>query len=652
MIALKTFSKKHTLQLLFLLFLFFFSSGFLKAYAETQDVFDTLEERDAFVFKGDLISLKVYSLTRIAVTTPGIVQILNADVDQILLVGKKVGETPMYIWDEHGKRAIVIHCFTEDVETIIPRIQALLDSAKIKGVTFDTNRFEGKIVALGKVTKDQREVLSGIFDRYGQHIIDMVREEGVLIQIDAQITELTTTLSKELGVEWTNSFQYNETIPTTDGDFWDLFKIGDFSRSTAITATVNALLSEGKAQVLSKPSIVVTNEESASFLVGGEIPVVTSSTAASGTTTENVSFKSYGVNITVTPQVVDDKIDIDLNVSISEPGESYGDNASYTTTSASTKLRLNDKQTIVLAGLIKHNATVTDTKVPFMHAIPIVGLLFRNRYNPVTDKEIVISLTPTILRDKKAKERREKDTGTQKEQIVESEEEGVVLEDKMAGDLPEEEFLEEEGEEREGQPQAILEEYGQLQEKSLLEENEEALKEEEEDLGPGDEDQGEAADQETKSIHQMKMQAAIDELSEEGFFDDKKASLAGATTTETGQAYLSEGVKTPSQAIAAYVQAIQKKISQTISFPYKAKERGWEGTVKLSLTVLSDGSLNNVALKESSGYSIFDEDAVNTTQILAPFDAFPAEIDLEEIVVTIPIVYSQKAFLEGLTEDK
>ncbi|MFA5089205.1 MAG: energy transducer TonB, partial [Candidatus Omnitrophota bacterium] len=95
--------------------------------------------------------------------------------------------------------------------------------------------------------------------------------------------------------------------------------------------------------------------------------------------------------------------------------------------------------------------------------------------------------------------------------------------------------------------------------------------------------------------------------------------------------------------ITDYVHTVQQKISQAISYPYEAIENGWQGTVKLTLRILKDGTLDEASIKESSGHNIFDKDALNTAQILAPFPAFPLDLDLEEIIITLPIVYSQDA---------
>ena len=225
-----------------------------------------------------------------------------------------------------------------------------------------------------------------------------------------KITELSTTLSKTLGIEWAAgggqgatgtggglNIDYGEDLPDFDGSIGDFFKIGDFRRTSALIATVNALLEEGMGRVLSQPKLVVLSGEEANFLVGGEIPIRT--TTSSGTSTqENVEFKEYGIGMSITPTIRKNKIDLQINLEVSDVdnANAVGDDVAFVTRSASTQLFLDDGQTIVLAGLIQQRTGETVKKVPFLGNIPIVGLVFRSRSTPTPDSdlELVISLTP------------------------------------------------------------------------------------------------------------------------------------------------------------------------------------------------------------------------------------------------------------------
>jgi TonB family protein len=295
---------------------------------------------------------------------------------------------------------------------------------------------------------------------------------------------------------------------------------------------------EGKARVLSKPKLVVKSGKEATFLVGGEIPIRTT-TFSGSTSQENVSFKEFGISMSITPTIKKEHIDIIMNLEVSEvdasTASSVSEDVAFSTRSASTHLYLEDSQTIVLAGLIKHSESVTQKKVPFVSDIPVFGLLFRSKSNPVADldQELVVALTPYILPQMNPFDDREKSTDAN----------------------------------------------------------------------------GSVAQQGSEARKISRRQAA--------------------------PYYL--GVP---KEMTEYVHGVQQRISQAIVYPHEAKRYGWEGTVKLGMLILKDGTLAFALIKESSGHEIFDELALNTAKELAPFLAFPSDTDLQELNVTIPIVYS------------
>ncbi len=92
--------------------------------------------------------------------------------------------------------------------------------------------------------------------------------------------------------------------------------------------------------------------------------------------------------------------------------------------------------------------------------------------------------------------------------------------------------------------------------------------------------------------------------------------------------------------MADYVRNVQQKISESIVYPKEARENGWQGTVKLGVMILHDGTLAYAMVKESSGFDLFDQYAVSTAKNVAPYDSFPSNTNLQELNVTIPIVYS------------
>lgn len=568
------------------------------AVAQVEEKIDTREKRDVILYKGDLVSLKVYSLTRIAISTPGIVDIVNADVDEILLVGNTLGQTQIFIWDEYGKRSVLARVMEQDLDMIKERIEQLLNSAGITGVKMENSAYEAKIIATGKVNKSQKELFDKVIADFGVYVINMVDAQGDLIQIDAQITELSKTLTEVLGVNWgaTDEGQAESRAislaesGTPSLGIRNAFRVVNMDRTNAIAATVNAMLDIGEAKHLSRPSLVLSDGETATMTVGGEVPVKTSQFTGTGdaVSTETITYKQYGLTFSVTAEIKDnEKVDVTLNVDINDLDATTGSDGGVLTTSTQTKVLLDDGQTIIIAGLIKKSEIKTETKFPFLSSIPILGMLFRNKSTSAPDREIVISLTASIRRQR-----------NNLKTVKELEEDSLIKEKAS----------------QEAGTEAAMNETDTVEEMDNTEET------------PVD------LSQPLEEIPDPSLEQDLDEV----LSGVEKAAREEVSLEETGEI---------SSVITDYAKGVQQKIAERISFPFAAKENGWEGVVMLSLKILSDGQLNDVSVKESSGHSIFDSDAVNTAKIVAPYAPFPVEMEMDEVTVSIPVTYSQEAFL-------
>ncbi|MBF0511600.1 MAG: TonB family protein [Candidatus Omnitrophica bacterium] len=386
---------------------------------------------------GDVEQIAVNALSRVSVTSPEVADISDVKADKISILAKKSGKTLVFLWDQDGKHSMSVRVVNENLEVVKGRIARILEEAHIKGVSIEENMDMGKVVLTGEVSKEDKDLLGDILQPYSESVLNFVKKEknDELIQIDMQVIEISTTLEQNLGIQWSNmsanssssnsstttggtplsstnttaglNLPYAESKPHTDGSIGDYFKVGNFNRNFQLQATVNALLQEGKAKLISKPRLVVVSGKQASFLVGGEIPIQSQTTNATGSSqTTTTSYTQYGVNMTVTPTIRSGKVDVVLNVDIRDVDNSSAfsttTNVAFITRNASTDLLMENKQTIALAGLIKYAASETLTEVPFLSKIPVVGALFRNRTIPGnSNTEMVIILTPTVLTNKK-----------------------------------------------------------------------------------------------------------------------------------------------------------------------------------------------------------------------------------------------------------
>jgi general secretion pathway protein D len=177
---------------------------------------------------------------------------------------------------------------------------------------------------------------------------------------------------------------------------------------TPLSVTLNAMKQNGLTNTLASPRIRARNKEKAKILIGSRVPVITNSVTptASGAAvvTGNVQYIDVGLTLEVQPTVhLDSDVAIKINMEVSsiikEVTTSSGTVAyQIGTRSANTLLRLKDGETQILAGLIQDSDTHTANSIPGLGDIPILGRLFGTHHTDLEKDEIVLSITPRIVR--------------------------------------------------------------------------------------------------------------------------------------------------------------------------------------------------------------------------------------------------------------
>jgi len=172
-------------------------------------------------------------------------------------------------------------------------------------------------------------------------------------------------------------------------------------------ATLRAIAAAGKAEVLSRPSILARNNQPASVVVGQSVPLITSVSynTISGAPINGIQYTSVGIILTVTPYITSDgmvemivapqtsSIDPTLTVPIAP-----GVNAPVIDQiSANTVAVTPDGQTVVIGGLMQRTKASADTKIPFLGDIPLIGNLFKRKTDSTSREELLIFLTPYVI---------------------------------------------------------------------------------------------------------------------------------------------------------------------------------------------------------------------------------------------------------------
>jgi general secretion pathway protein D len=197
------------------------------------------------------------------------------------------------------------------------------------------------------------------------------------------------------------------TTPSTGFSF-----VGTDSKDN-VRAVITALAAESRAKILAAPHILVSDNREARIQVGSQIPIATSSTTyvnvsgqttAEIPTTNTIQYQDIGIILTVKPQVNDSgliSLDISQEISSEGPPATIGGTAytSINKTEATTNLVAQDGQTIVIGGLIREDVTKSKDGIPFLSKLPIIGNLFGNTVDHTTRTELVILLTPHVVRN-------------------------------------------------------------------------------------------------------------------------------------------------------------------------------------------------------------------------------------------------------------
>ncbi|MEH6874462.1 MAG: type IV pilus secretin PilQ, partial [Candidatus Competibacter sp.] len=168
---------------------------------------------------------------------------------------------------------------------------------------------------------------------------------------------------------------------------------------------LRALQAEGQGEIISNPRVVTADLKKATILQGRQIPYATVS--QSGT---NVEFKDAFLKLEVTPQITpDDRVRMDLKVSKDEQGAlvstATGPQPTIDKREVETQVLVNNGETVVLGGVFEQNRTTNNNKVPLLGDIPLLGYLFQENSKSTTKRELLIFVTPQILKEGKIAER-------------------------------------------------------------------------------------------------------------------------------------------------------------------------------------------------------------------------------------------------------
>jgi pilus assembly protein CpaC len=355
-----------------------------------------------------------FNIVRLAITNPAVADAVVVQPREILIDGKAPGTVSMILWGPDNQRLqydVVVEQPTSSLEqqlhllypgedvTIGNSDGATILSGKVSSTTVMLRMGEIAAASLPKTTLINLLQVPGGSDT--QQVMLQVRFAEVNRKALTQ-AGLTLIVNRTQFAARTSAS--GGTVPGIDGDaftFGDLLNLFVFDKVHGVAGLLHALESTGNFQSLAEPNLIAYNGQEASFLAGGEIPVPVIS-GASGNV--SVTYKEFGIRLNFVPTIAGDAIRLKVRPEVSSLDFANGVTLSgfripaLTTRRAETSVELRDGQSFAIAGLLDNIAENDKDAIPVMSKLPIIGPLFKNISRNKQQTELMVLITPRLVR--------------------------------------------------------------------------------------------------------------------------------------------------------------------------------------------------------------------------------------------------------------
>lgn len=363
-------------------------------------------------------------ITRLAVGNPAIADVQLLSSGDFLLVGKKAGTTSLIVWSDGGRRTEYTVYVAGNDRGMASAIQDAIGYPKVH-----VQMIEDRVMLRGKVENqyehDSALKIAGLYTGGdGSGVIDLLEmEHPSQIRLEAQIIEINSDYTKNLGIQyWSQTPGSNSSSDSSTGNSNSGITVGtaglfyggeDFSSNRKhggwlgshvanVNVTLQALINEGKARILSRPSITTMSGKTANILIGGRIPIPVSD----GNGNVSIDWHEYGMKLNIEPVVdSEDKITAKVHAEVSTLDYSHGvkiDSFSVpgiATREAESEVNVRSGMTMAIGGLINSEDAKIVSKIPLLGDLPIIGRFFRHTSNTRDKREVIILITPTLVAD-------------------------------------------------------------------------------------------------------------------------------------------------------------------------------------------------------------------------------------------------------------
>jgi pilus assembly protein CpaC len=360
----------------------------------------------------------------VLVADPKIANAVVRSAQRAYIIGAAVGQTNIVFFDSAGQQIAAYDIAVKrDLNGVRAALKATLPNSDIQveglgdGVIL-TGTAASPIEA--QQAGDLAARLAGGADKIVNSITVRGRDQ---VMLKVTVAEVARSIMKQLGIDLSGQFNYGTAVvnfnnsnpftannaPLVPGNSLTT----SFGSVPSVTATLRAMESAGVVRTLAEPNLTAISGESATFISGGEFPIPTGVTCqtttggAIGQCVQTVSFKKFGISLNFTPVVLTEgRISLRVMTEVSEVSNENSLNGgaggttipSIKTRRAETTLEIPSGGAMAMAGLIQQQTKQAINGLPGLSQLPVLGTLFRSRDYVNNQTELMVLVTPYIVR--------------------------------------------------------------------------------------------------------------------------------------------------------------------------------------------------------------------------------------------------------------
>ncbi len=354
------------------------------------------------------------------IADPEIADVQVSNKTSFIVFGKKAGKTTVYATASSGRISRYEIAVSHPTEDIAAELRSQVPKADVTVTSLPNGLLVSGAVASPRDAETLKTVARQYLGDKENLIFNVGVRESTQVNLQLRVAEVDKLAAKDFGFNWSALFNngtiaiglltgrtpvttFGNFIPSPSPENYDSIGLGYRSSggSVNLSSLLDALQNEGLISILAEPNLTAVSGETANFLAGGEFPIPVSQ----GYQQISIDFKQYGVSVDFTPTVLDDnRLSIKVRPEVSElstAGAVTIDGIqipSLAVRRANTTVELASGQSFAIAGLFQSNASNNVQQLPGVGDLPILGALFRSTQFQRQESELVIIVTPYIVK--------------------------------------------------------------------------------------------------------------------------------------------------------------------------------------------------------------------------------------------------------------